>query len=210
MTSWLSKSIGNKLLASFVGVFIITYLLTAFVVYGGAKKSITQSETDSLSQFTNVKLERIGNEIGQLTTNLHAWASLEVMNDLISGDVDKRVARTLEGLKQQYGLDGGEIYAFDANGKLIAASSPQQATNVVMPEQWLPATAFKIVDKHQNQLASTPMLALIMPIAASFSPDFKVGYLAITFPWNKLEKLVQDLFGLHATYLIYQFLVICT
>jgi len=201
MIAWFTKSIAHKLVASFVVVFITTYLLTAFIVYGGAKQSITQSETESLSQYTNLKLDRIGNEFEQLTTNLRAWASLEVMNDLITGDVDKRVARTLEGLKQKYGgLDGGDIYAFDANGKLIAASSQQTATDIVMPKQWLPVTDLKIVDKHQNTLAPSPMVALVMPITASFSPDYKVGYLAITYPWKELEKLIFD--SNHKTLLI--------
>ncbi len=193
MIEWFTKSIAHKLVVSFVVVFITTYMLTAFIVYGGAKQSITQSETESLSQYTNLKLNRIGNEFEQLTTNLRAWSSLEVMNDLITGDVDKRVSRTLEGLKQKYGgLNGGDIYAFDANGKLIAASSRQTATDIVMPKQWLPVTEFKVVDKHQNSLAPTPMVALVMPLTASFSPDYKLGYLAITYPWNELEKLVFD------------------
>jgi signal transduction histidine kinase len=193
MTDWFNKSIARRLGAAFFAVFITTYMLTAFIVYGGAKQSITQSENDSLSQYTNLKLERIGNEVEQMATNLQAWASLEVMNDLISGDVDKRVARTLEGLKQRYaGFDGGDVYAFDSNGKLIATSSRQNVADIVMPAQWLPVTGLKMVDKHQNQFAPTPMLALIIPIAASFSPDYKVGYLAITYPWSEVEKLIFD------------------
>lgn len=192
MTNWLTKSIANKLVASFVGVFIITYVLTAFIVYGGAQQSITQAETESLSRFTNLKLDRIGNEFEQLSTDLNAWASLEVMNDLITGDVDKRVSRTLAGFKQKYGLDGGEIYAFDASGKLIASSLKQMDADVVMPTQWLPVTQFKVVSKHKNQLAADPMVTLVTPVTASFSADYKVGYLAITYPWREVEKLAFD------------------
>ncbi len=35
------------------------------------------------------------------------------MNDLVSGDIDKRVLDTLEELKRLYHLSG-DIYAFDA------------------------------------------------------------------------------------------------
>ena len=203
MIHWFKKSIVHKLLTSFVGVFVITYLLTAFIVYGGAKQSITQSETDSLSQYTNLKLNRIGSQFQQLSTNLGAWATLDVMNDLISGDVDKRVARTLEGLKKKYGsVDGSEILAFDANGKLIASSSLQPIADITIPTQWLPVTKLKMVDKHQNQLALSPMVALVTPITASFSPDYKVGYLAITYPWSELEKLLFD--ANHKTLLLRQ------
>lgn len=188
-----TQSIANKLTASFVVIFVATYLLTAFVVYDGAKQSIRQAETDSLTQYANLKLDRIGNEFEQLTTNLHAWASLDVMVDIINSDVDGRVARTLQGLKQKYaGLNGGDIYAFDANGKLIATSSSQIRADVVMPKQWLPVNTFKVVGKHRNALAPTVMVALVMPVTASFEPKLKLGYLAITYPWNDLEKLVFD------------------
>lgn len=67
MIEWFTKSIAHKLVISFVVVFITTYMLTAFIVYGGAKQSITQSETESLSQYTNLKLIRIGNEFERPT-----------------------------------------------------------------------------------------------------------------------------------------------
>lgn len=201
MLAWLSKSIARKLIASFIGVFIITYLLTAFVVYGGAGYSITKTESAALTQLANLKLDRLENEFDQLATNLRAWSSLEVMNDLISGDVDKRVARTLEGLKRQYGLTG-EIYAFDTDGKLIAASSLQTAENLVMPPQWQPAIALKMVDKHQNKLAPGTMIALVMPISASFAADYKIGTIAVTYPWQDVEKLVRD--ADHKTLLVLQ------
>jgi len=192
MINWISKSIAFKLGASFFAVFIITYALTAAVVFSVARQTITRSETDSLSQYTNLKLDRVGNKFEQLATNLHAWTSLEIMNDLISGDVDKRVARTLEGLKRKYGnLEGGDIYAFDTKGKLIAASTQQTETDV-MPSQWLPVAEFKMVDKHVNKFSRDPMVALVTPIAASFSSDYQVGYLAITYPWAELEKLIFD------------------
>ncbi len=191
MNNWLSKSIANKVMAAFIGVFIITYMLTAFVVYGVAKQSITQIETNSLTHFTNLKLDRIGYEFDELGINLQAWANLEVMNDLISGDIDKRVARTLEGLKRQYKLNG-EIYAFDMNGKLVAASSLQPDAYIAMPAEWLPINDFKIVGKHPNQLASAPMIAFVAPIRASFSPDFRVGYIALTYPWLEVEKMAFD------------------
>lgn len=191
MKNWLNKSIANKVMASFIGVFIITYMLTAFVVYGVAKQSITQVETNSLSHVTNLKLDRIGYEFDELGINLRAWASLEVMNDIISGDIDKRVARTLEGLKRQYKLSG-EIYAFDTNGKLVAASSLQSDANIVMPTEWLPIKDFKMVGKHPNQLAPTPMVSFVTPIRASFSPDYRVGYIALNYPWLEVEKMVFD------------------
>ena len=193
MFNWFTKSIVHKLVVSFVGVFIITYILTAFIVYGGAKRSIMQSETAAINQYTNLKLDRIGDAFEQLANSLRAWATLELMNDIVNGDADKRVVRTLERLKKQYSyvLGEGEIYAFDLNGKLVATTSKQTPADVVMPPVWLPITEFKVVDKHQNQLWPTPMAAFVVPISTNSSPDH-IGYLAITYPWTMVEKLIFD------------------
>ena len=193
MFNWFTKSIVHKLVVSFVGVFIITYILTAFIVYGGAKRSIMQSETAAINQYTNLKLDRIGDAFEQLANSLRAWATLELMNDIVNGDADKRVVRTLERLKKQYSyvLGEGEIYAFDLNGKLVATTSKQTPADGVMPAMWLPITEFKVVDKHQNQLWPTPMAAFVVPISTNSSPDH-IGYLAITYPWTMVEKLIFD------------------
>lgn len=121
MIAWLSRSIGRKLIASFVAIFFLTYLLTAIFVYTSVRSSMAHSEVQSLVHLANQKLDLVSGNLSSLATNLRAWSQLEVMNDLISGDVDKRVARTLAGLKAQYGL-AGEIYAFDGQGKLVADS----------------------------------------------------------------------------------------
>jgi len=119
MTAWLSRSIGRKLAASFVAIFCLTYLLTALFVFTSVRASMTQSEVQLLRQLAGQKLELVSSGVAGLATNLRAWSQLEVMNDMISGDVDKRVARTLDSLKRQYGL-AGAIYAFDARGQLVA------------------------------------------------------------------------------------------
>jgi signal transduction histidine kinase len=193
MNSWFSRSIGRKLLASFVGIFFLTYLLTAVFVYTSVRASMQQSEVQSLTQLANQKLELITNELQGVATNLHAWSQLEVMNDIVSGDVDKRVARTLANLKKQYGL-AGEIYAFDFQNKLIASSDTEQATGgISLPPQWAAAgDGVNFIDKHDNPLGSGQGVAMSIVMHASFSPDFKVGVLVVTAPWPSIEKLLAE------------------
>ncbi len=192
MSYWLSQSIGRKLLASFVGIFCLTYLLTAVFVFTSVRASMTRSEVESLAHLANQKMERVGSELDGVATNLRAWSQLEVMNDLMSGDVDKRVERTLNNLKVQYGLPG-EIYAFDFQNRLIAASGPQAGSGVVLPPHWVnKSNSLLFIDKHVNPLGGGPVVALNMPIRASFSNDFIVGSLVVTVPWGALERLLAE------------------
>lgn len=189
MNAWLAQSIGRKLLASFVGIFLVTYLLTAAFVYTSVRTSMARSEGDALTHLANQKIELIANNLQGLGTNLHAWSQLEVMNDLISGDVDKRVDRTLANLKMQYSLSG-QIYAFDAQNKLLA-SSESRILNAELPAIWTNKSATTLfVDKHPNPLGGGNVVAMSINMNASFSPDFKIGTLVVTLPWTEIEKLL--------------------
>jgi signal transduction histidine kinase len=191
MKAWLAQSIARKLLASFVGIFLVTYLITAVFVFTSVRSSMTRSEADALTHLANQEIELVSNNLQSLGTNLHAWSQLEVMNDLISGDIDKRVARTLINLKAQYALSG-EIYAFDAQNKLLA-SSETRAISAELPVVWRNTSGEMVfVDKHINPLGRDSVVALSMNMSASFSPDFKVGTLVVTLPWSAIEKMLGN------------------
>ncbi len=193
MINWLSRSIGRKLIASFVGIFFLTYLLTAVFVYTSVRASMTKSEVQSLAYLANQKLELVSSNLSGVATNLHAWSQLEVMNDMISGDVDKRVARTLAGLKGQYGL-AGEIYAFDAQGKLVASSDARLAiSSGELPPQWKNDTgALRLIDKHRQPYGKEDVVALSIAVHASFSPDYVLGTLVVTMPWASIERMLTE------------------
>jgi len=189
MNAWLAQSIGRKLLASFVGIFFVTYLLTAIFVFTSVHSSMLRSEGVALTHLSNQKIELISSYMESTAINLHAWSQLEVMNDLISGDVDKRVARTLANLKAQYALSG-EIYAFDAQNRLMA-SSEAQAINAELPAIWASNGKEPVfIDKHANPLGKAPVVALSVGMNASFAPDFRIGTLVVVLPWSAVEKLL--------------------
>lgn len=193
MNAWLAQSIARKLLASFVGIFVVTYLITAVFVFTSVRSSMTRSEADALTHLANQEIELISNNLQSLGTNLHAWSQLEVMNDLISGDIDKRVARTLINLKAQYALSG-EIYAFDAQNKLLATSETR-AIRAELPVVWRNKSGEMVfVDKHINPLGRDNVVALSVSMSASFSTDFKVGTLVVTLPWSAIEKMLGNNF----------------
>src|ERR1700722_17690137 len=104
MIGFITRSIPLRIQASLMGIYIATYLATSVVVFTGARTSILDSETAALNQLADLKYQQLATAIGTLEANLTAWSELEVMNDLASSDIDKRIAQTLEGLKRLYKL----------------------------------------------------------------------------------------------------------
>ncbi|MEA2756159.1 MAG: hypothetical protein QOJ54_2448 [Aliidongia sp.] len=192
MIGFLTRSIPRRILASLVAIYLVTYIATAIVVYSSVRASIIESDTLALHQLAEAKYDRLVTAFEGLATDVAAWAQLEVMNDLVSGDIDKRVTRTLEGVKQLYGLTG-EIYAFDAAGNLIAStlSRRDDAQIAALPPAWqVGKSHLTMLDKHQDPITGAAILALEKPIFASFDRDYRVGTLVLTYPWDGVEKLL--------------------
>ena len=190
MRRWHEKSIARKLLGAFFAVFIITYLATALVVQNAVRTALTNAELDTLSQIAHLKLSNIVSRFDALSVDLRAWAKLDVMNDLVSGDVDKRVENTLESLRNDYGLKG-EIYAFNAAGKLIASSNRQYEVPS-LPGAWKPQVQLSFVGKHPNPFGGSDIVALVVPIVSTFSAGYQLGVLVITYPWSEVQNILFD------------------
>ena len=167
--NWLWGTIARKLLLAFFFVFIITYLVTALVVQGAVRTAVTDSEVATLSQLAQLKLNSLDARFNQLSTNLRAWAKLDVMNDLVSGDLDRRVEHTLENLKKDYELNG-EIYAFNSSGQMVASSDPKHKTNM-LPDAWRPHGEVSFVNKHPSPFDGSDIVALVVPVTAAFSAN---------------------------------------
>jgi signal transduction histidine kinase len=189
MMGFLTRSIPRKILASLLAIYIATYIATALVVYSGVRASILELNTSGLDQLADLKYERLVNVIEALATDVTAWSKLEVMNDLVSGDIDKRVTRTLEDLKQLYGLTG-DIYAFDAAGKLLAGTRTGEETGS-LPEEWRTGeNRLVLLDKHLDPMEGGQIVALEIPVFGSFDKSYRIGTLVLSYPWNAVERLI--------------------
>ncbi len=188
--NWLGGTIARKLLLAFFSIFIVTYLVTALVIQSAVRTAVTDSELAALSQLTRLKLNGLIAKSEQLSTNLLAWVKLDVMNDLASGDVDKRVERTLENLKKDYAIKG-ELYAFNAAGRLVAASNRQHETDT-LPDAWKPHGPVSFVNKHISPLDGDKIVAMVAPITATFSANYQLGTLVIAYHWSEINSALSD------------------
>lgn len=191
MTDWLSRSITKKLLVAFLAIFAATYLATAVVVFTSVRSSIVEAQGAALETVANQRIGNIFAEIEALNTNLQAWAKLDVMNDIPSGDIDKRIAGSLKELKRGYQLKG-EIYVFDAEDALIASSSSQSNEQPLSrPAGWSAQDrGVTFIDKSPNPFGSGAIVALVLPIYASFDANFRLGTLVATIPWSAIASQI--------------------
>lgn len=186
---YFATSIPRRTLAALLSIFIVTYAGTAVLVYSGVRASMLRSQSAALNQLAELKYQRLSSEIDGLATDVTAWSRLDVMNDLVSGDIDQRVSKALEELRALYHLPG-EIYAFDAKGALIAASSqtPAEKTGSRIPDSWAAgATALRLLPREHDLFSGVAGLAIAIPVYGSFDRSFRAGTLVLTYPWRSIE-----------------------
>lgn len=197
MFGFVTRSIPRRIQACLIGIYIVTYVVTSVVVYSGARESLLDTNAAALHQLADLKFEQLNGVVSALATDLIAWSEFEVMNDLVSGDVDKRVDLSLEGLKRVYNPEG-DIYAFDDTGKLLASSRSAEANQgpATIPESWRPQEGnLALTGKSADPTTKNDIIALEAPIFASFDKHYRVGTLVMTYPWKMIEK---RLFGLNS------------
>jgi signal transduction histidine kinase len=187
-----AQSIPRRILAALLSIYLVTYLTTAVVVYSGVRASILESDATALNHLADLKYEQLSNLIGALARDLTAWSELEVMNDLVSSDIDKRVTLTLEALKRLYGL-AGDIYAFDDAGKLLASSKSVQvkALEFHIPSQWQTQEAkLAFVAQDRDPITGDEVVVLSISVFASFDHSYRIGTLVLTYPWPTIQRLL--------------------
>jgi diguanylate cyclase (GGDEF)-like protein/PAS domain S-box-containing protein len=191
---WIGKTIARKLLFAFFAVFIVTYLATALVIQGEIRAALTETTLDTLSQTAQLRLDGINAQIESLATNLNSWARMDVMNDLASGDIDRRISREIDNLKIDYDLKGN-IYAFNAPGQLVASSTKQNSQPLVpatLPDFWKTSGAeVNFIDKHRDPFGQQDIVALSVPVMLA-SANYRLGTLVLTYPWHKIQDRLGE------------------
>ena len=172
-------------------IFIATYASISAIVLHSVWSYLQNSAQQRLEVLASERLARIRDEFAHDQTNLRAWAALGTMDDLVTGDVDKRIVVMLDQMKNQYHLSGN-IYAFDATGRLVASSSAHIPKDSMLPQRWRTALAQRrgFIDKHANPYGGGDIVAFVAPIYASFLPGSNIGTLVLTLPWTSVSALL--------------------
>ena len=188
----LTSTIPGRILVALLSIYVSTYIATALVVYSGVRASILESNAAALNQLADLKHRQLDDLVEASATNLTAWSRLDVMNDLVSGDIDQRVADALDELKQLYALPG-DIYAFDADGKLVAATDGAAPGTGIerIPAQWQVRDGrLALSAKEPDPATGNDILALRIAVFGRFDRDFRIGTLVLTEPWAAIQSLL--------------------
>jgi len=176
MNGWYKKlSLRWRLSLLIITVSIYTAITISLSVYSLWTDQIRQQVSTQLQKNTELAAFTITKELTYEKNNLAAWAQLDVMLDLITDDLDKRIINTLTLLKKNYHLSG-DLILINTDKNIIASTSKQYVID------------YKINNKTMllGNINQNAQIILSVPIYLSIMPDTIAGYLILTHPWNDI------------------------
>ena len=181
MFDFLKKSLRNRLLVIFISIgFIPFFVLLAYTIFLSETKILNKIVDEQLER-TNVATKLIDNHINSLIREVQFLSSLDVMDDLLSDDIDKRISRLLIKKVDDLNLDT-TLMVVDKNETIISSSDKE----LILNRYDVKCVKGKI---NTTQIKGS-YLYIYSTIHASFNPSMKIGTLVLKYNLKNLNSFL--------------------
>jgi len=189
MFDMLSTSLRNRLLVAFISIGFLPFIL--FLVYTlilSETKIVDKLISEQQHKAALVK-KRINSHLLSLTKEVSFLSRLDLMDDILVEDIDKRVSRLLSQKKEDYGLNL-EFMVINKHSKVISSSDKMMLSKPTKITQHMPYEAGNlIVDK---------TLYIYCKIYASFEKNKELGTLVLAYDLSNLKQYISHTDHIHS------------
>jgi PAS domain S-box-containing protein len=159
------------------------------VAYKDGEEALRRSLGVSFEQIAQGTIDRVDHSLYEVSRSVATWAGVDRMQEVVTGDVDAKIASFLISLQRAYGYFA-RLDAVNARGEIVASSQPDfigratgQTASVAQALAGRPA----LEDAHVDALSGKWVVTFGRPILATFEEGAVIG--ALIAHWD-LEELV--------------------
>jgi len=105
-----------------LSVSLIPYAIIMMLIGSTLKQEYTKNTLHEMNTQLKLNVERIEQYLETLNRDMNFMSRMDVMNDIYSKDIDKRISYLLMEKKKDLEIEG-DFYLFDKNSQLIASSN---------------------------------------------------------------------------------------
>lgn len=179
MLDFLKKSLRNKLLSIFIVIGFLPFLTLLIYTLFLSETKIVNKTIDEHLQRTKVVIELIENHLVSLTKEVRFLSSLDLMDDLLAEDIDKRISRLLTQKKEDLNLD--ITFMAVALDSTIVASSDKD----ILLKKY---SMNELNTKEYGAYVQDDYLYMYSHINASFDKTKKLGFLLLKYNLKNLDS----------------------
>ena len=159
-----------KIISLILLVSLVPYIITMLYFANTLRDEYSVNVKKELQTQLSLSVGKIDQYINNLRRDMLFMSHMDVMNDIYSQDVDRRIATLLEKKKKDLSLNG-DFYLVDTNDKIIASSNKN-----VLPMSKL-------------EIKNTPLYTI--PITSNFDGK-EIAKLIVDFSLNNISHFFNN------------------
>ncbi len=183
-------SIKQLLLLAFILAGLLPAMLVSFLSFNQASNALKKEILHDLQTLSATVAADVERMMFERLQNVHSWSQLGLMQEVLIGDIDKRLSIFLSESQQGYHQEYLALHVTDIKHQVVASSRAQQIGNMLTPiPDWF------AVNMGGRQLQLSVIQQDVLSISQTIEDtDSKqpIGYLVAEFNWRVIKKLLND------------------
>ena len=187
MFNFIKKSLRTKLLVSFVLVALLPFVtLLSYTLLLSETRMVNQTIKEQFNRADEVAT-LIDNHLKSMEKDIVFLSSLDLMDDILADDIDKRISILLSKKSTDFTLDLS-LFVVDLDSKIVASSDNDYIQKLFGDFAQLKEGSFIIDSK----------LYIASKIYASFDASKELGYLVLEYDLNNLQRYLMHQESMHS------------
>ncbi len=201
-------TIHRTLLVSYLLISLASALLIALMIFAHFRNILRQEIEHKLESQAITIMQQIDMTLFERMHNMGSWSHSELMQDVRTRDVDKRLSHFLHELYVEYEGVYQQLFVVDKKDTIIASSDPKViGQHQSITSSWLTTTLKAHHLTIDIPLATTQYLAISIPIRDAFQAR-ELGRLYGYFNWQEITRLLDKAISGHSLGSVYYSLLL--
>jgi two-component system sensor histidine kinase HydH len=186
-------SLGAKLLLFSLLLVVVPGAVFALIVVVSARTAIEGAVGRQLAEVARNTAAEMADLLDRERRNIDTWAHRDVMREILTGDLDKRIAGLLMSIKQS---NAGylDLVCMDAEGQVVATTNAALLDAMQAKALWFPAVRSGkefLGGPVRIGAGGPPVLEIAAPIYDPDNPQAVIGGLLGLYDWNRTAVLAE-------------------
>lgn len=163
------------------------------IAYKNGENIIKRSLGSSFQLIANETTERVDSTLYEVYNDIQTWSELELMQEVITDDLDGKISSFLMGLSKEYGYFSS-IDALNSSGEVVASSNLEFIGRDFAENDYYKNTIggkTYIEDVHLDKINEEWVVTFSLPIKAKFDEDKIIGVLCAKWKADELFNIVS-------------------
>lgn len=182
-------TIRKMLLIAFLLAGLLPALMVSLLSFYQARQALRVEIKHDLQTTGKAVAEHVDRVLNERVQNVRSWSQLGIMQDLMIGDIDKRLSMFLAETRRSYAGQYVSLDVADLQGHIMASSQPGHiGQSLHTPPVWMSFhNNGQTITMYQLQNAQ---LMLSAPVVSQNTLQ-PMGHLVASFNWRVIENLLD-------------------